>query len=99
MAEVSRDQLNEVVSRVMDDVMQEVKSEERAFGVADLRGHLKDLTTVGGNRAWSISYSTASERFGSLRQAARPGGEVAWSISYSTASAALEETAGGETAS
>ena len=84
MADFTKEQLNDVVTRVLRDVNRETQVQEgRAFGVADLRSHLADLGKAG-TAAWTISYSTASanvlERLGA----------AAWTISYSTSSAVVE---------
>jgi hypothetical protein len=60
MAELSKAQLDEVIARVIGDVTEEVAGHERAFGVADLGTRLADLAKVGGESAWTISYSTSS---------------------------------------
>lgn len=91
MADVSREQLTEVVARVMRDVTSEVEQRERAFGVAELQTSLADLAKVGGESAWTISYSTSSASLEQLRGVAGLGGESAWTISYSTSSAPIEE--------
>jgi hypothetical protein len=91
MAEISRDQLNEVVARVMNDVAQEVKGYEKAFRVTDLQTQLAGLAKVGGQAAWTISYSTSSASIAALSDRVRVGGEAAWTISYSTSSAAIEK--------
>jgi len=85
MAEVSQDQLRDVVARVVGDVMRETKANEAAFGVADLQSHLGELAKVGGDAAWTISYSTSRTSIDALRESAALGGDTAaWTISYST---------------
>lgn len=86
VTDVSQDQLSEVVSRVVGDVMRETRAHEAAFGVADLQSHLGELAKVGGGQAaWTISYSTSRTSIDALHDAAALGGDVAaWTISYST---------------
>ena len=61
MAQISSDELRQVIERVTAEVAQETKGNEvKTFGVADLRSHLSDLAKVGGAQAWTISYSTSS---------------------------------------
>jgi hypothetical protein len=91
MADISREQLTEVVTRVMGDVINEVERSERAFGVAELRTSVADLAKAGGEGAWTISYSTSSTSIEQLRGTAQIGGESAWTISYSTSSGLAEE--------
>jgi hypothetical protein len=88
MAELSKDQLNELVNRATTAVFKEMQGGEAAFGVADLRAHLSELGKASGAVAWEISYKTSSA---SLTRAdlVRPGGPVAWEISYKTSSVAL----------
>lgn len=85
MADISRDKINEVVSRVMDEVANEVKALDGGFRVTDLHSQLANLGKANGNVAWTISYSTSSANVASQL------GEVAWTISYSTSSAAVEK--------
>ena len=75
----------------MNDVVQEVKGQERAFGVLDLRAQVTELGKVGGEAAWTISYSTSRTSIEKLSAAARIGGESAWTISYSTALTGVEK--------
>ena len=60
MADISRDKINEVVSRVMDEVANEVKALDGGFRVTDLHSQLANLGKANGNVAWTISYSTSS---------------------------------------
>lgn len=92
MTDVSQDQLQQVVSRVVGDVMRETRGHEAAFGVADLQTHLGELAKVGGDTAaWTISYSTSRTSIDALRDAAGIGGDTAaWTISYSTSRHAMD---------
>ena len=96
MTEAYEGRVREAVSRALSDVRSETEGQERAvFGVADLQTRASELSRVGGEVAWTISYSTAAaalERGTATERLSLPtvGGEVAWTISYSTAAAALE---------
>jgi hypothetical protein len=96
MADVSREQLNNVVARVLAEVGGEVQINEARFGVGDLRASLTDLAKVGGESAWTISYSTSSLSVDQARHIAQLGGESAWKISYSTSSSPITERVAGK---
>lgn len=88
MAEMSKEQLNELVSRATATVLKEAQGAEATFGVADLRAHLVELGKASGTAAWEISYKTSSAAL-SRGDLVRPGGAVAWEITYKTSSIAL----------
>lgn len=88
MANVSDEAVDEVVRRVREQVVKEMKGhEERVFGVADLRAHVSELAGLGGDAsAWKITYDTKrSPSIEGLRDVAGLGGDVsAWKITYDT---------------
>jgi hypothetical protein len=87
MASVSDEALDEVVRRVTEQVVSEMKGHERAFTVADLQGSLGELGKIGGDvSAWKITYDTkGSPSIEALRDVAQIGGDVsAWKITYDT---------------
>jgi hypothetical protein len=91
VTDVSKDQLREVVTRVVGDVMRETSAHEAAFGVADLQSHLGELAKVGGESAWTISYSTSRTSIDAIRDQAGIGGDMAaWTITYSTSMQGFE---------
>jgi hypothetical protein len=91
MSELSREQVADVVSRVIEEVGQEVKAQERAFGVSDLQAQVAKFAKAGGESLWTISYSTSLASVERLRGTAIPGGENLWTISYSTSAASVEK--------
>jgi len=92
MAEVSREQLSQVIDRVLSEVTREAGGYEKEFAVTDLRASVTDLGRAGGESAWEISYKTSSATIESARELARMGGQAAWEISYKTSSGAIERT-------
>lgn len=87
MAELSKEQLSEVVSRVTSIVSKEMQVGESTFSVPDLRSQVGELGKMGAV-AWEISYKTSSAALG-RGDLVRPGSAVAWEISYKTSSASL----------
>ena len=87
MPEISNEQLSQVIERAMRDVTQEVKVQERAFGVADLRTHATEFAKVA-DVAWKITYDTKSASI------EMPGGLAAWKITYDTKSAGIDQGPG-----
>jgi hypothetical protein len=58
MADISKEELNEIVARVTREVLGEVKAHEGAYRVSDLLTHLPEF--AGGDvAAWKISYDTS----------------------------------------
>ena len=97
MTELPPERISEAVSRALSEVRRETQSQEAAvFGVADLQARAVELNRVGGELAWTISYSTAAasiERGTAVERLSLPtvGGQLAWTISYSTAAASVEQ--------
>ena len=87
MAEMSKEQISELVNRATANVFKEMQGVEGAFGVTELRAHLSELGKIG-TVAWEISYKTSSVALGRT-DLVRPGAAVAWEISYKTSSVAL----------
>jgi len=85
MTTFSADQISEVLQRVLSEVGQEAQTYEKAFAVTDLRSSVAELGKVGGQAAWTISYSTRSADVARIA-----GGQAAWTISYSTRSASID---------
>lgn len=86
MSTYTKAQLNEIVARVTQEVTKEVTTgEARSFGVTDLRAQFPELGEVG-KRAWTISYSTASNIGINAGLVQGQPGNVAWTISYNTSS-------------
>lgn len=87
MADLSKDQLNELVARATKSIVEEMKTgEAKTFGVAELQSHLADL----GKQAWEITYKTSHAGIDVQNPLLRPGGTVAWEISYKTSKAFLD---------
>lgn len=89
MADISKEQLSELVSRVTNTVAKEMQTSVAGYGVADLRAHVTDLGKIGDNVAWEISYKTSKVGV-ELDSVVRPGAQVAWEISYKTSKAGIE---------
>lgn len=84
MQEVPKE-INETVARITAAVLQEMKTNEVAtFGVADFRTHLAEMSRVGENSAWEISYKTSAATINPSAPVANAAREVAWEISYKT---------------
>ncbi len=92
MADASKDQINELVSRVTATVVKEMGSASAGnFSVNDLRTQATDLAKVGDSVAWEISYKTSKVGLAELgSEAARAGAAVAWEISYKTSKAGFD---------
>lgn len=88
MADVSNEAVDDIVRRVTETVLKEMKGhEEQVFGVADLKAHVAELGGIGGETsAWKITYDTkGSPSIAALRDSAKLGGDVsAWKITYDT---------------
>lgn len=86
MEKKSDQELSMIISRVMAEVNQEVKSNEATFKVADLQSSLGEFVKSGGSAAWTISYSTSKSEIS--REDLGGLGKAAWTISYSTSKSA-----------
>jgi hypothetical protein len=97
MAELSKAQLESIVSRVTEQFAQELSTNPgRGLAVTELGTQAVELNKIGGDATWTISYSTAAAALAGTEAAARAGVDAAWTISYSTAAAAelgVEEVA------
>jgi len=93
MADVTKEQLNELVSRATAAVLKEMPSgASGAFGVSELRAQVADLGKIGGaNVAWEISYKTSLTGLEKIGDAIRPGAAIAWEISYKTSKTGFEK--------
>jgi hypothetical protein len=90
MAEVSKEQISELVSRVTATVAKEMQGNAAAYSVNDLRAHVSELSKAGDSVAWEISYKTSKAVLVDPGDNLRPGGQVAWEISYKTSKAGFD---------
>lgn len=90
MADISKEQISELVSRVTATVAKEMQGGAAAYSVDNLRAHVTELGKVGDSVAWEISYKTSKAILTDVGDSLRPGGQVAWEISYKTSKAFLE---------
>jgi len=91
MADITSEKVRELVERVLAEVGDEVKGQEKAFGVADLHTSVAGLAKVGGLSAWEISYKTTHASLERAQELARLGAKSAWEISYKTTSSVIEK--------
>lgn len=82
MPDLSRKDMEAIVSRVTESIVRELSS--RPGGSAADLGEL-----VGAETAWKITYDTSSEAISSIRGIAAVG-EQAWKITYDTSGDAAE---------
>ncbi len=80
---MNQKEIRQIVERVTAEIDADVLRSRKTFRVPDVLGQMEDFGTSL-DKAWSISYSTAS----AVANLERPGLNEAWSISYSTASLA-----------
>jgi hypothetical protein len=90
MADISKEQISELVSRVTATVAKEMQGNAGAYSVNDLRTHVGELGRAGDSVAWEISYKTSKAVLVDVGDNLRPGGLVAWEISYKTSKVALD---------
>lgn len=83
MAELSADQMRQVISRVTSEVLKEVEGAEKTFRVSDLYASVGDLAKAGG-AAWKITYDTKREADFARPLGGLGGGATAWKITYDT---------------
>ncbi|EFC82945.1 hypothetical protein [Parafrankia sp. EUN1f] len=94
MAEISRAQIESIVTKVTEEFAQEAQVNEReALRVSDFSEHAATLNKIGGDSAWSISYSTSAAEIAGTDVLRSQANNTAWSISYSTSSSSINEIA------
>ncbi len=86
----SEQDINDIVTRVSAQVLNEVKGREALFRVGDLHAHITDFGK-GGEIAWEVTYKTTSVQLSDAATHIRPLDEIAWTISYSTSKPALTQ--------
>jgi hypothetical protein len=75
----------EMIARITAQVIREVEAHERAFNVADLNLHVKNLIDLGGNpSAWKISNDTSGGTVARTSDKPIMGSDSAWTITYET---------------
>jgi hypothetical protein len=90
MAEFTKEQIQEVVTRTLAQVNREAQvSEQKAFAVSDLHSQVVDRFGGGGQSAWEITYKTSSAVVAPLDPVSI-GKQAAWEISYKTSSATIQ---------
>ena len=94
MADISKEQISELVTRVTATVAKEMQAGAAAYSVNDLRAHVSELGKAGDTVAWEISYKTSKVGIADLGDTLRPGAAVAWEISYKTSRVGLIDRGG-----
>ncbi|GLO46553.1 hypothetical protein [Pseudomonas putida] len=90
MADVSNEQLKELIARATSDVLKEMQSSAgEAFSVDDLRAKVLDFDKIGDAVAWEVHYKTSMAGIEKAGSVVRPGAEVAWEVHYKTSMANL----------
>ena len=86
---MKEDELKNLIARVTDSVVQEVKVAEAARGISisDLREHAKEFGGGKLGSAWKISYDTS----GRVIEGFEESDIAAWKISYDTSGKVLSQ--------